>query len=224
MAPQHRKGPRFYRPKFRPLVDAEWEAVWSHVKLASGNAPLADEARVRKWVDYSAQLSGCFAGHSVIGFDKQMFSRLAKEARKFLRETKSYILSATKFFGDPDDGSAESSDPWPERKILTNLRELQLLLIHRIETLERSGKEVESSPGNAAKEDRDRWMARLTMVWSGPCRLSSKNSKHLRGFLVDALVPYQHQDVSHRGAEHFVARWNAGKIPRPQNRFGLFNF
>ena len=56
-------------------------------------------------------------------------------------------------------------------------------------------------------------MARLILVWSEGCHLTSKNSRHLRWFTMDALRP--HQTVTERMAEQFIERWNRGKIPRP---------
>ena len=209
--------------RFSNLSETEWSSVWSHVKAASGKASLPDEAHIRKLVDNSALLSGYFSDFGEIGVDKQTYSELIKESRKFLEETESFISAAAIFFGEPDD-SSDPYDPWPERKILRELEKLRASVIWRIERLEWEARDAEPAPPNTAKPERDKWMARLILVWSEVCQLPSKNSKHLRGFIIDALRPYQTGTVTERMAEQFIERWNSGKITRPwRGPFGMFN-
>ena len=44
------------------------------------------------------------------------------------------------------------------------------------------------------------------LVWTEGCKLPSKNSMHLRGFIIDALRPYQSGIVTERMAEQFIER------------------
>jgi len=212
--------------RFRKLSETEWPFVWNHVKVASGKGPLPDEVRIRTLVDNSALLSGYFRGFGEIGLDRQSVLRSVKQKRKFLKEIQSFISAAEEFFADPDGGSSDGVryDPSPQRKIIGELRELILILEQQIEREELLAREVEPAPPNTAKPERDKWMARLILVWTDGCKLPSKNSKHLRGFIRDALRPYQTGTLTERMAEQFIERWNRGKIPRPSRApFGMFN-
>lgn len=213
------------RPQFRYLSDTEWSSVWDHVKSVLGQGPLPDEAHIRELVDHSAMLSGYFSSYGEIGVDRQIYSELVKQSRKFLEQTESFTSTAAEFFGDPDDGSSEPFDPWwPERKILGELEKLKVSVNWRLERLEWEARDAEPAPQNTAKPERDKWMARLILVWTEGCKLPSKNSKHLRGFIIDALRPYQTGIVTERMAEQFIERWNSGKITRPsRGPFGMFN-
>ena len=202
-------------PRFRALSETEWASIWNHIKAASGEAPLPNEARIRKQVDVSALLSGYFFDFVEFGSYKQTYLQHAKRSRKFLEETKSFISAAVEFFGEPDNSSSDTYDPWPERKILGELENLRVHVKRTIWIDERSAREAEPAPPNTAKPERDKWMAGLILVWTEGCKLPSKNSKHLRGFIMDALRPYQTGTVTERMAEQFIERWNCGKIPRP---------
>jgi hypothetical protein len=182
---------------------------------------LPNEVRIRKLVNDSALLSGYFFDFGEIGLYRQTYLEFGKRLRKFLKETESYISVAAKFFGEPDD-SSESYDPWPERKILGELEKLRANVKWRISKEEWFSRDAEPTPSSAAKPERDKWMARLILVWSEGCQLTSKNSKHLRGFIMDALRPYQ--PVTERMVEQFIERWNSRKIPRPlRGPFGMFD-
>ncbi len=61
----------FSHPQFRNLSETEWSSVWSHVKAASGEGPLPDEAHIRKLVDDSALLSGYFFNYGEIELYRQ---------------------------------------------------------------------------------------------------------------------------------------------------------
>jgi hypothetical protein len=210
------------RPQFSYLSDTEWSSVWDHVKSVLGQGPLPDEAHIRELVDHSAMLSGYFSSYGEIGLDRQTYSRIVKRDRKFLKETESFISAAVEFFGEPD-GSSEPYDPWPDRKIIGELWALRVNVKRDIERAEWEARDAEPAPPNTAKPERDKWMARLILVWSEGCQLTSKNSKHLRGFIIDALRPYQTGIVTDRMAEQFIERWNSGKIARPsRGPFGLF--
>jgi hypothetical protein len=210
------------RPQFRYLSDTGWLSVWDHVKSVSGQGPLPDEARIRELVDHSAMLSGHFRSFGEIGLDRQTYSAIVKRNRKFLKEIESFVSAAAEFFGWPGD-SSDRYDPWPERKIIGELWALRDNVKLSIEKAECEARDAEPAPPNTAKPERDKWMARLILVWTEGCKLPSKNSKHLRGFIIDAMRPYQTGIITERMAEQFIERWNSGKIARPsRGPFGMF--
>jgi hypothetical protein len=222
------------KPQFRKLSDIEWTAIWKCVKAASGKRPLPNETQIRRRVNESAWLSGYFFAFAALPY-RQTYLEFAKIIRKFLRLTDAYLLAATKFFEEPDDtaillrGQADAyllrapkflekpnervPPPRAEQKILSELQNLKACLEQKIVDYERLSREAPPPPPSAAKPERDQWMARLILVWSKDCGLSSNNSKHLRAFLINALRPYQL--LTDRKAEQFINRWNRGEIPHP---------
>ena len=160
------RHPRDDRPQFRTLSETEWAYIWNHIKAASGETPLPNEARIRKLVNDSALLSGYFFDFGEIELYKQTYLQLAKRRRQFLEETESFISAAVEFFGEPDDSSSDPYDPWPERKILGELESLRVQVKRAVSIAEWSARESEPAPPNTAKPERDKWMARLILVWS----------------------------------------------------------
>ena len=226
------------KPRFRKLSDIEWTAIWKRVKDASGKEPLPDETQIRRLVNESALLSGYFFAFAKLPYDRRKILESAKNTRTFLRLTDAYLLAATKFLGGPSysvfrlpghtdayfepkfsgEPNESVSPPRAEQKLLSELKNLKVDLQRIIADWERLSRNAPLPPPSAAMPERDQWMARLILVWSKDCGLSSNNSKHLRAFLIDALSPYG-QPLTDRKAEQFINRWNRGKIPQPSSHW-----
>lgn len=205
---------------FDELSDDEWSAVWRHVLAASNECPSADESRLRFLVDGAAYSSGWFFGFKIHSGPKRSdLKTWTAEASAFLKRVRDFRGAATKFFGEPDEDPTEPYDPWPQRWILAHLDNLALAVESHIR---RETIELKQSPPdqpNSLKPELDLWRARLMLAWSETCGLSTKNSKHLRGFLLDAQRPYltagAPELLTDRMARHFLERWNGGEIPKP---------
>lgn len=200
---------------FDNLDDEEWAAVWRHV--ASKNETV-DESRVRFLVDDAAYSSGWFVGFKVYsGLTQAELKEWMDEKHAFLSQTRQYIDSAIRFFGEPDNDPTEPYDPWPERRILPHLTRLADRLNRDIDRDKRALNEMPPDLPNSAQPELDLWRARLMVVWSQTCGLSTKNSMALRGFLLDALRPYMPRaELTDRVGEYFIKRWNEGKIGAPE--------
>ncbi len=210
-----------YGEYFDALSDDEWARVWAHVVAVSTRVP--SEVRVRELVNDAALYSGWFAGYSISHISQADLGRYANEKRRALRKVQNFRREMSEFFGPPSSDWKEPYDPWQHwRKILAELDDLAKVLEHRISLDER---DIESAkdhdPPSAAKPALDCWRARLLLVWENECGLPTRNSKHVRGFLLEALRPYMPRaELTDRMAKYFIKRWLAGEVERPGPSLG----
>jgi hypothetical protein len=204
---------------FDNLSDEEWLAVWHHVVAGSTDSRSpADETRVRYLVDDAAYSSGWFVGYIVLeSLKRSQLKTWATEDLAFLKRVTDFRDAAAIFFGEPDGDPTEPYDPWPQRRILAHLDNLAASVKSHIGRQMVLLKQTPPDPPNSVKPDLDRWRARLMLVWSETCGLSSKNSKHLRGFLRAALHPYMPlAELSDKTSRYFIDCWNRGEVERPE--------
>ena len=51
------------------------------------------------------------------------------------------------------------------------------------------------------------------IIWETACKLEVRNTKKLRGFLLDAQRPYMPRaELTDRMAKHFIKRWVSGDV------------
>ncbi len=202
---------------FDKLSDDEWAVVWKRVRAASCKKPSLNEASVRALVDDAAYSSGWFAEFGgELYFSRADYHRLAETKRRFLKKVQQFRNEISNFFGAPPDDHKEPYDPWEMyRQMVPVLAHLAADLGRRITDDEENALLVKGL-SNAAKPKLDIWRARLVMVWQSECGLPVKNTKHLRGFLIDALQPYMPQaGLTDRMAKHFIKKWIAGEVKKP---------
>jgi hypothetical protein len=207
---------RKYGEHFAPLSDEEWIPVWAHVAAASKRLP--SEARVREFVDDAAFFSGWFVDYGEYRMTQADSRRHANELRRVLSKIANFRRDLTEFFRPPDWDYKDPFDPWgPWRNILPQLDDLTRVLEHQISMCEVSADSAKKyDPPSAAKPILDRWRGRLLLVWEKECKLPVRNSKHVRGFLLEAMRPYMPRaELTDRMAEYFIKRWIAGKVERP---------
>jgi hypothetical protein len=210
-----------YGEHFAPLSDEEWAPVLAHITAASKRVP--SEARVRELVNDAAFFSGWFAEYSEYCLTQADFRRNAAKLRRALSKVASFQRDLNEFFGTPDWDYKDPFDPWgPWRNILPQLDDLAKVLEHQISVSERDADAAkEHDVPRAAKPELDRWRARLLLVWENECKLPVRNSKHLRGFLLEAMRPYMPRaELTHRMAKYFIKRWLAGELERPGPSLG----
>lgn len=207
-----------YGQHFDNLSNEEWALVWRHVIGAVGDKPLPDEMRVRERVDDAAHSSGWFFEFGELHISQTDYRRFADNKRRFLKRMQQFRSEMAEFFGDRPLDPKEPCDPWDHwRPVLPALDDLGAVLEYRITLDERAAAFMaEYDPPNAAKPEMDKWRARLVMVWEEECSLPIRNTKYLRGFLLDALRPYMPRtELTERMAKHFIRRWLAGEVRNP---------
>jgi hypothetical protein len=198
---------------FDRLSDDEWALVWKRVRAASPDKSL-DEARVRRLVDAAALSSGWFVGFGgEIHFYRANYRQFADISRRFLKKVQTFRHELTKFFGAPPDGDW---DPWEEyRRVVPLLDQLTAELECEVSEDEGNASSAEN-PANASEPKLDDWKARLVLIWQNECGLPIKNTKQLRGFLIDALQPYMRPtELTDTPAKYFIKRWLEGKVKNP---------
>jgi hypothetical protein len=207
-----------YGEQFDNLSDEEWALVWRHVVAALTDKPLPDQTSVRELVDDAAYSSGWFAEYGELHISRADYRQLADEKRRFLKNLQHFRSEMAEFFGERPCDHKEPYDPWDSwRPVLPVLDDLAVNLENSIVQDEEAAAFImKYDPPNAAKPELDTWRARLVMAWKKECGLPVSNTRHLRGFLLDALRPYMPRaELTDRMAKHFLKRWLAGKVRNP---------
>jgi hypothetical protein len=202
---------------FDELSDDEWAVVWKRVRSASRETPLVDETHIRELVDDAAYSSGWFAQFGgEITFSRADYHQFANRNSRFLQQVQEFRNELAQFFGAPPADHEDHYDPWEQ------YRSLVPLLNHLADFLEREVVQDEKcasiaeKTSNAAQPELDLWRARLVLIWENECGLPVKNTKLLRGFLLDALQPYMPRtELTDTMAKHFIKRWLAGEVQKP---------
>jgi hypothetical protein len=201
---------------FDDVSDEEWSLVWRHV-LAGSQIHPTNESRVRELVNDAAYSSGWFAEYGgELHISRADYRRFAEEDRRFLRKAQQFRNEMNAFFGEVPTDHKDPFDPWDVyRPVMPALDDLADYLQRRIDDDERRALIVEDAP-NSVKRELDQWRARLLVVWGSECGLAIQNTKHLRGFLLDALRPYMPRaELTDRMAKHFINKWLAGGVKDP---------
>jgi hypothetical protein len=202
---------------FDNLSDDEWADVWKRVRSALRERPLVDETHIRELVDDAAHSSGWFADFGgEITFSRADCRRSANTTRRFLQKVQEFRNELAKFFGAPPDDHEDPYDSWEEhRPLVPRLNHLADFLERNIVQDEKWASIAEKT-SNAAQPELDVWRARLVLIWENDCGLPVKNTKLLRGFLLDALQPYMSRTkLTDTTAKHFIKRWLAGEVQKP---------
>jgi hypothetical protein len=194
---------------FDGLSDDEWALVWKRVRAASPDKSL-DEAQLRQMVDRAALSSGWFVEHGGEINLYSVYRRFADENQRFVEKVQTFRRELSDFLCEPRD---DDYDPY--RKLVPTLEHLAAQLQHDIAEDERIASTLENPP-NAAQPKLDAWRGRLVTIWERECGLPLENTKHLRGFLIEALQPYiRPAQLTDRMVGYFIKRWLAGKVPKP---------
>jgi hypothetical protein len=203
-----------YGEHFAPLSDEEWAVVWAHATAASKREP--SEARVRELVNDAAISSGWFAEYRALRLSGADHRRRVEDRLRALKKVVTFRRYLNDFFGRPDWDDKDLYDPW--RLILLQLDDLANLLRHQIYICEDDAEFAKQrDPPRTAKPELDCWRARLLLVWENEVGLPVHNSKHVRGFLLEAMRPYMPRaELTDRMAKYFIGRWLAGKVERPR--------